>query len=122
MIHRTAYAERQRAHAGEAIMKTILATILAGSFTVALAATAQAQSAQIPTPANPYPINPIATNGTPLPSQSNAVRSGGYGPNGAAPFGFVGNFAGAGLETAGAVVGTGVGVVNGVAGNGYYPR
>lgn len=103
-------------------MKTILATILAGAFTVSLAASAIAQSAQIPTPVNPYPINPVATDGTPLPSQSNAVRSGGYGPYNAAPFNFVGNFAGAGLNTAGAVVGTGVGVANGVVRNQYDAR
>ena len=103
-------------------MKTILATVLAGSFTLALAAAAHAQSAQVPTPVNPYPINPIATDGTPLPSQSNAVRSGGYGPYGAAPFDFVGNFAGAGLNAAGSVVGAGVGVANGAVGNGYDAR
>lgn len=103
-------------------MKTILATIFAGSLTVAFATSAQAQSAQIPTPVNPYPINAVATDGTPLPSQSNAVRSGGYGLNAAAPFNFVGNVASAGLGTAGAVVGTGVGVANGVVGNGYYAR
>lgn len=94
-------------------MKTILATILTGSFTLALAAAAHAQSAQIPTPVNPYPINPVATDGTPLPSQSNAVRSGGYAANSASPFNFVGNFAGAGLDTAGSVVG---GVAYGVGG------
>ncbi len=98
-------------------MKTILATILAGSFTVALAAAAHAQSAQIPTPVNPYPINPVATDGTPLPSQSNAVRSGGYSANGASPFNFVGNFAGAGFNAADSVVG---GVAYGV--GGYAPR
>lgn len=87
-------------------MKTILATVLAGTFALSLAATAHAQSAQIPTPVNPYPINPVATDGSPLPSQSNAVRSGGYAGN-AAPFNFVGNFVGAGRDTAGAVVGNG---------------
>ncbi len=103
-------------------MKTILATILAGTFTLSLAAAAHAQSAQIPTPVNPYPINPVATDGTALPSQSNAVRSGGYAGNGAAPFNFVGDFAGAGLGAAGAVVGTGVGAANGLVGNGYDRR
>ena len=95
-------------------MKTILATLLAGSFTLALAAAAHAQSAQIPTPVNPYPINPVATDGTPLPSQSNAVRSNGYAAANAGPFNFVGNFAGAGLDTANSVVG---GVAYGVGGN-----
>ena len=103
-------------------MKTILATVLAGSFTLALAVAAHAQSAQIPTPVNPYPINPVATDGTPLPGQSNAVRSGGFAATGSAPFNFVGSFAGAGLDAAGAALGTGVGVANGVAGNGYGAR
>lgn len=100
-------------------MKTILATILAGGFSLAVAAAAHAQSAQIPTPANPYPTNPVATDGTPLPGQSNAVRSGGYTGRSAAvsaPFNFVGDVAGAGLGVAGAAVGTGVGVANGVTG------
>lgn len=97
-------------------MKTIIATILAGSFAVAFAGSALAQSAQIPTPVNPYPINPVATNGTPLPSQSNAVRSGGYAPGRPAAFDFVGNFAGAGLNGAGAVVGTGVGLADSAVG------
>ena len=101
-------------------MKTIIATLLAGSFTLALAAAAHAQSAQIPTPVNPYPINPVATNGTPLPSQSNAVRSGGYGPYGASPFNFVGNVAGTGLDAAGSVLGAGVGAANGIVGNNGY--
>ena len=104
-------------------MKTVLATILAGSFTLALATTASAQSPQIPTPVNPYPINPIATNGTPLPSQSNAVRSGDGVYVGRSvstgPFGFVGNVAGAGLDAAGSVVGAGVGAVGGIAGDRY---
>lgn len=90
-------------------MKTIYATLLAGGFTLAIAAAAHAQSAQIPTPVNPYPINPVATDGTPLPSQSSAVRS---GPSGiaAAPFGFVGEFVGTGVNTAGGIVGNGLGV------------
>ena len=105
-------------------MKTILATVLAGGLTLAIAAAAHAQSAQIPTPVNPYPINPVATDGSPLPSQSNAVRSGGYGPYtgrsvASAPFAFVGDVAGAGLGAAGAAVGTGVGAVNGVVGNDF---
>lgn len=90
-------------------MKTILATVLAGGFSLALAAAAHAQSPQIPTPVNPYPINPVATDGTPLPSQSSAVRSGPSGGLGlGAPYGFVGEFVGSGVNAATGVVGAGL--------------
>ncbi len=106
-------------------MKTAITTILTGSIMLALATAASAQSPQIPTPANPYPINPIATDGTALPSQSDSVRSGngiytGRSASTSSPFGFVGNVAGAGLDTAGSVVGAGRGY--GDEGYGYGAR